>query len=171
MDKTNRSAKNTPLTAASALARMEHYCAYQDRCHSEVRAKLREFTALRAEERENIICSLIENRFLDEERFTRSFVRGKHRFKHWGRLRITRELRARDIPDRLIRQAIDAEIDPQEYRSTFRRLFSEKQKAVGGLSTRAQIAKIYNYMVSHGYEPDLIWDAIQSDNQQNTDQP
>lgn len=148
-----------PLTQTDALARMERYCAYQDRCHSEVRAKLKEFPLLSGTERENILCSLIEGRFLDEERFTRSFVRGKHRIKRWGRLRIERELRARDIPARLIAAAMD-EIDPKEYDQAFRELFLGRVKEAGGLSTRAQIAKVYNFMAAKGYEPERIWDAI-----------
>lgn len=169
MNRTDRD-KNAPLTPAAALARMERYCAYQDRCHSQVRAKLREFPALDEQERENIICLLIENRFLDEERFACSFARGKHRFNRWGRLRIERELRARDIPPRLIATALDG-IDPQEYQANFLDLFRQKEREVGGLHSRAQIAKIYNFMVSRGYEPDRIWDAVNVKRGENTETP
>lgn len=169
MNRSSRN-KNTPLTPAAALARMERYCAYQDRCHSQVRAKLREFPALSEQERENIICLLIENRFLDEERFACSFARGKHRFNRWGRLRIERELRARDIPPRLIATAL-AQLDPQEYRKCFLELFRQKEKETGGLHSRSQIAKVYNFMVSHGYEPESIWEAINVKRKENTEMP
>ena len=169
MNKTARD-KKPPLIPAAALTRMERHCAYQDRCHSQVCAKLREFPALSEQERENIICLLIENRFLDEERFACSFARGKHRFNRWGRLRIERELRARDIPPRLIATAL-AQIDPQEYQANFIELFRQKEKEAGGLHSRPQIAKVYNFMVSHGYEPERVWEAINVKRGENTETP
>lgn len=120
----------TILTQAEVLKRMEHYCAYQDRCHRDVREKLREY-ALDEQEKENIICRLIEDRFLDEERFARSFVRGKHRFKQWGRLRLERELRLRGIHPRLVAEALD-EVPEEEYRETFRELFRARAREAAG---------------------------------------
>ena len=128
---------------------MERYCAYQDRCHAEVREKLKDFS-LTTEEKENVICSLIEGRFLDEERFARSFARGKFRVKQWGRVRISRELRARGIHPRVVETALD-EIDEREYDEVFRSLWEAKKKEAGGLDTRAQADKVYNFIVSKGY--------------------
>lgn len=145
-------------TQAEVLARMERYCAYQDRCHAEVREKLRDY-ALEPEEKENVICSLIENRFLDEERFARSFARGKFRVKQWGRVRISRELRARGIHPRLVETAL-GEIDEREYLAAFQGLLNAKKKEVGGLTTRARTAKIYNFLVAKGYETDRVWEAL-----------
>lgn len=145
-------------TQAEVLARLERYCAYQDRCHAEVREKLKDFS-LTPDEKENIICCLIEGRFLDEERFARSFARGKFRVKQWGRVRISRELRARGIHPRLVETALD-EIDEREYDEVFRSLLEVKKKEVGGLDTRAQVAKIYNFMVSKGYETEKVWEAL-----------
>lgn len=145
-------------TQAEVQARMERYCAYQDRCHAEVREKLRDY-ALSPEEKENIICNLIENRFLDEERFARSFARGKFRVKQWGRVRIIRELSTRGIRSRLVEAAL-GEIDEKEYDEVFRGLLEAKKKEVGGLATRAQTAKVYNFLVAKGYETDRIWEAL-----------
>lgn len=148
----------TILTQAEVLKRMEHYCAYQDRCHRDVWEKLREY-ALDEQEKENIICRLIEDRFLDEERFARSFVRGKHRFKQWGRLRLERELRLRGIHPRLVAEALD-EVPEEEYRETFRELFRARAREAGGVETRAQMAKVYRFMVSKGYDPEWVWQAL-----------
>ncbi len=145
-------------TQAEVLARMERYCAYQDRCHVEVREKLKDYS-LTTEEKENIICCLIEGRFLDEERFARSFARGKFRVKQWGRVRISRELRARGIQPRLVEAAL-GEIDEREYDEVFRSLLEAKKKEAGGLATRAQVAKVYNFMVSKGYETERVWEVL-----------
>ena len=145
-------------TQAEVQARMERYCAYQDRCHAEVREKLKDFS-LTTEEKENIICSLIEGRFLDEERFARSFARGKFRVKQWGRVRICRELRARGIHPRLLEVAL-SEIDEREYDEVFRSLLEAKKKETGELTTRTQVAKVYNFMVSKGYETEKVWEAL-----------
>ena len=84
------------LSKADALKRMQRYCAYQDRCHSEVRTKLIEL-GVYGDTLEEIMAELVIERFLDEERFARSYVRGKFRLKKWGRVRIKRELKLRKI--------------------------------------------------------------------------
>ena len=145
-------------TQAEVQARMERYCAYQDRCHAEVREKLKDFS-LTADEKENIICCLIEGRFLDEERFARSFARGKFRVKQWGRVRISQELRARGIQPQLVEAAL-GEIGEREYEEVFQSLLEAKKKEAGGLTTRAQAAKVYNFLVAKGYETEKVWEAL-----------
>ena len=83
-------------TVEEAKRRMERYCAYQERCHKEVVTKLRQMRMI-PEAIDVIVAYLIEENFLNEERFARSYARGKFRFKKWGRVRITRELKFREI--------------------------------------------------------------------------
>ena len=83
-------------TLLEAKQKLEHYCAYQERCHDEVLQKLRSFRVDRTVIDE-VIVHLIENNFLNEERFACSFTRGKHRIKHWGKIRIVNELKFRNI--------------------------------------------------------------------------
>ena len=85
-----------------AIIKIEHYCAYQERCHEEVVSKLWEMK-LDLNERDEVIAHLISQNFLNEERFVSSFARGKHRIKHWGRTRITNELKAGKINQTLIK--------------------------------------------------------------------
>jgi regulatory protein len=77
-----------------ARNKIEHYCAYQERCHTEVEQKLRTMK-MDSEEIDEIIAHLIGSNFLNEERFACSFARGKHRIKQWGKIRITNELKFR----------------------------------------------------------------------------
>jgi len=87
---------NPSYTPKEALQKLEHFCAYQERCHDEVIAKLQSLK-MTSEEIDFIVVKLIEDNFLNETRFACSFARGKHRIKHWGKIRITNELKARHI--------------------------------------------------------------------------
>jgi regulatory protein len=102
-----------------ARNKIEHYCAYQERCHTEVEQKLRTMK-MDSEEIDEIIAHLIGSNFLNEERFACSFARGKHRIKQWGKIRITNELKFRKINARLISTA--RKITPEEYEETFQNL-------------------------------------------------
>ena len=76
--------------------KMEHYCVYQDRCHKEVERKMGEYQLI-PEAKEKILLHLMQHNFLNEERFSKSFARGKFRIKNWGKQRIVRELNFRNI--------------------------------------------------------------------------
>ncbi|MBD3725054.1 MAG: RecX family transcriptional regulator, partial [Flavobacteriaceae bacterium] len=80
---------------------MEYFCAYQERCYKDVDNKLNTFHLI-SEAREKILTYLIENNFINEERFAKSFARGKHNYKNWGKNRIIQELKFRDISQRII---------------------------------------------------------------------
>ncbi|MDD4820294.1 MAG: RecX family transcriptional regulator, partial [Flavobacteriales bacterium] len=77
----------------------------------------------------------------------------------WGVARLSQELRLRDIHPRLITSAL-SEINEQEYASTFEKIASQKIKSVGGVDTQAKKAKVYNYLISKGYAPDMIWGVL-----------
>ena len=82
------------MTQKQALGKMAKFCAYQERCQSEIKYKLFG-TGLSNDEIDNIICDLIEHKFLDEERFAKAFVRGKFNQKGWGRIKIQQHLNYR----------------------------------------------------------------------------
>ena len=94
------------VSKEEALAKIQRYCAYQDRCHQEVRTRLLDM-GVYADWLEEIIVQLIEENFLNEERFARSFARGKFRIKQWGRNRIRQELKKRNISAYCIRMAME----------------------------------------------------------------
>ena len=121
---TMREPKKKYHTREQALQKLQRYCAYQDRCHAEVRTKLLSL-GIYGDDLEEIIVELIGENYLNEERFARSYARGKFRFKCWGRIRITQELKSRRISDYLIRKALE-EIDETEYRQALYDLLDKK---------------------------------------------
>ncbi|WP_372974889.1 regulatory protein RecX [Muriicola sp.] len=137
---------------------MERYCTYQDRCHQEVLRKLREMRMI-PEAIDKIMGHLIAHGFLNEERFARSFVRGKFRIKKWGRVRITRELKNRDISPYIIRMAFE-ELDDREYSDTLRDLARKRLSQLEGIHPRLQKKKLYDYLLYRGWESSRIYDQL-----------
>jgi regulatory protein len=138
-----------------ALQKLQAYCAYQDRCHQEVRQKLMDM-GVYPDWREEIIVALIEENFLNEERFACSYARGKFRMKQWGRQRITRELKQRRISAYCLRKAL-AEIGEEEYLAVLRELLAKKAATLSGQDAWAQKNKLARYAISKGFEADLVW--------------
>lgn len=135
--------------------KLAKYCAYQDRCHWEVEVKMREFNLI-PEAKDLIMIYLIQHDFLNEERFTNSFVRGKFNQKKWGRIKIRMELKRRKIPEKMIENAI-SQMDEIEYQKTLEELFRKKEAT---LKTERESwkkkAKIRNFLLQKGYESGLI---------------
>ncbi|GGD52053.1 regulatory protein RecX [Muriicola marianensis] len=151
--------KRPSFTVSEATKKMERYCAYQDRCHQEVLGKLREMRMI-PEAMDKIMAHLINHGFLNEERFARSFARGKFRIKKWGRVRITRELKKRDISPFIIRLALE-ELDNSEYSDTLRDLARKRLTQLKGLDPRLQKKKLYDYLLYRGWESSRIYDQLE----------
>lgn len=138
---------------------IENYCAYQDRCQMEVRNKLYESGA-RKYEVEELIVDLITNKMIDEERYARSFARGKFRIKNWGKRKIVYELKQHQISDFCIKKGL-AEIDEDEYLSTIERLCERKMPDIKKEQNAfARRAKLQRYLQQKGYEYELINDML-----------
>jgi regulatory protein len=136
----------------------EHYCAWQERCHKELKQKLYEWGAGK-QEAEAVILHCIEHNFLNEERFAKAFAGGKFRTKGWGRQKIVRELKARDITEYCIRKAM-LEIPEEDYLLRLRKWIESRpeSRASGNVFTRR--AKLAKFLMTKGYETDLIWDLL-----------
>lgn len=145
-------------TVAEAKQKLENYCAYQERCHQEVRRKLRSMGMIPLAI-DDIMVHLIKNNFLNEERFARSFARGKFRIKKWGRIRIERELKARGLSDYTIEAGLD-EIDEDEYIDTFESLAEKKYATIKDTNPYKAKAKLANYLLYRGWETDLVYEKI-----------
>ena len=111
--------------------KLVNYCVYQDRCHAEVEQKMREFVLI-DEAKEEIILFLLKENFLNEERFTRSYIRGKFYIKHWGKTKIKINLKQKQISERLISSCFD-EIDDSDYEKTIRKIFDDYYTKQTGL--------------------------------------
>ena len=146
------------VSKEEALAKMQRYCAYQERCHEEVRSKLLNM-GVYSDWREEIIVQLIEENFLNEERFARSFARGKFRIKQWGRNRIQQKLKKRKISDYCVRKAME-EIEEADYRSTLETALVKKNISLDEEDAYQRKAKLARYAVSRGFESELAWQLI-----------
>jgi len=149
---------NLPLTKKEALIRLQKYCVYQDRCHQEVRNKLIELKVY-GDDLEEVIADLIQENFLNEERFARSYARGKFRFKKWGKRKILGELKRRKISEYCIKKAF-TEIDEEEYTETLYNVLEKKIKTTNGKNRYEIKQKVVNYAIQRGFESFLIWPAI-----------
>ena len=146
------------ISKEDALAKMQRYCAYQERCHEEVRSKLLDM-GIYSDWREEIIVQLIEENFLNEERFARAFARGKFRIKQWGRTRIRQELKKRKISDYCLRKAME-EIEEEDYLNTLRTALIKKNISLKEEDPYRRKSKLARYAVSRGFESELAWQLI-----------
>ena len=145
-------------TLAQAQKKLEYYCAYQERCHKEVIAKLKTLGMIPSVI-DKIISELIKANYLNETRFTQSFVRGKFRIKKWGKNRILQELKVRDISSFNIKLGMK-EISDDNYQKTFYELFEKRRREVKQLTKTEQKKKIFSYMSYRGWENSKIYEAL-----------
>ena len=138
--------------------KLEGYCVYQDRCHKEIETKLKEFILIE-EARNQIILHLLEHNFLNEERFSKSFARGKFRIKKWGKQRIVRELKQRDVSAYNIKTALK-EIDEDAYLVTVVEITEKRNQLIREPNIYKRKKKLSDFLIRKGYEYDLIFKTI-----------
>jgi regulatory protein len=141
-------------TLEQALSRIQRYCTYQDRCHIEVERKLTEMRMI-PQAKEQIIMSLIEDDYLNEERFALAFVKGKFRIKKWGRIRLKAELKKRKISKYLIKSALE-QISEKDYLFTFEELANRKANSIKADSILLKKKKLADYLIYRGWESSLV---------------
>jgi regulatory protein len=143
-----------------ALLKLQHYCAYQDRCHQEVRTKLLDIKVY-GDELESIMTDLIRDDFLNEERYARSYCRGKFRMKKWGKNKILQGLKLKRISAYCIKKGM-AEIEEDEYIETLQSIIEkniEKHKSLGLMLAKD---RAYKYAMSRGYEGNIILENLKN---------
>ncbi|XVJ67382.1 MAG: RecX family transcriptional regulator [Lacibacter sp.] len=150
------------LTREQALQKAKHYCAYQERCHSEVKEKLYSF-GLRKTDVEQVLTQLIDEDYLNEERFAIQFAGGKFRMKQWGRVKIKYELKQKGVSEYCIKKALK-EIDEEAYRKTLRKLFDEKMKTLRSETNQfIRKRKLQDYLLQKGYEAASVQQLLAND--------
>lgn len=147
------------FTLSEATKKLESYCAYQERCHQEVHHKLREMRMI-PEAVDRIITHLIQNNYLNEERFARSYVRGKFNIKKWGKTRIINELKQREISKYNIQIAL-REIDEGLYISTFDALAKKRLAALKEVNPQKRRKKLADYLLYRGWESHMVYEKVQ----------
>ena len=145
-------------TIKEALAKLQKYCAYQDRCHKEVEQKLKQMRMI-PEAVESIIVDLIQDNHLNEERFAKAYVRGRFSIKKWGKVRLTLELKQRQISKYLIKTAL-TEIDPDDYLQTFHALAEKKAQTLTETNPFKRKKKLADYLLYRGWESHLVYDKV-----------
>tara|TARA_R100000935_G_scaffold45043_1_gene68104 strand:- start:4493 stop:4975 length:483 start_codon:yes stop_codon:yes gene_type:complete len=155
--KSNPSQKS--YTIKEATIKLMQFCAYRDRSQKEVQEKLREMRMI-PEACEQITIQLMRENFLNEERFARSFVRGKFRIKKWGRIKIKQELKLRDISETLIKIAF-TEIDESEYFETLENVAKKKLKLIKESNPYKGKQKLIAYLQQRGFEIPLILEVLE----------
>jgi regulatory protein len=143
-------------TVQEATRKLEHYCAYQERCHKEVRQKLTDMYMI-PEAIDVIVVHLLEHNFLNEERFAKTFVSGKFRIKAWGRRRLTYELKKKDIGKVNINQAL-AEISDEEYVEVFNDLAEKRVNFIKETNVYKKRKKLIDYLLYRGWESHLVYE-------------
>ncbi|WP_083188897.1 regulatory protein RecX [Chryseobacterium contaminans] len=134
------------------------YCVYQDRCHAEVEQKMREFLLI-DEAKEEIILYLMKENYLNEERFTRSYIRGKFYIKHWGKNKIRMNLKQKQISEKMISMCFD-EIYEDDYIKTIKRIYEDYSSKQKGLQEYQRKTKTIKYLMSRGFEYEKINDIF-----------
>ena len=139
------------------MQKIKRYCAYQERSHYEVRGKLIELQVY-GEDLEETIGILIEENYLNEERFACALARGKFSLKKWGRLKIRQALKQHQVSDYCIKKAFQ-EIDEADYQKTFDALAEKKWEELRSEKNRfTKMSKLQHFLLYKGYESEYIHD-------------
>jgi regulatory protein len=149
---------NKIIDAKTARTKAEHYCAYQERSQQEVRDKLYEW-GLWKNVVEATISGLIEDNFLNEERFSKAYALGKFRQKGWGKGKIKQGLKFKKVPDVLIKKALAA-IPGDEYVAMLQKVLTKRAKLMTEKDPFKRNYKLKQYALSRGYESDLAVDVL-----------
>jgi len=146
------------LPIEQVIKKLEYYCAYQERCHQEVENKLYAMK-LDKNSKETIMLHLLENDFLNEERFAKVFVRGKFRIKKWGNRRIEKELKTRNISEYNIRSGLK-EISESDYLKSFNELAKKRISQIKETNVYKKRKKLADYLLYRGWESDLVYNKV-----------
>lgn len=146
------------LTPGQALQKLKHYCGYSERCHSEVKKKLYEL-GVSSIEHDEIMATLIEENYLNEERFAIQFAGGKFRMNQWGRQKIRYALKEKKVSEYCIKRGLE-QIDENDYEKTLNDLAIKKYHLFNDDALLIRKKKVINYLVQKGFEADLVNAAV-----------
>ena len=141
-----------------AIERLKNYCALQDRCQWDVTQKMKEWGLLEMTQN-HILEILIQEKYVDEERFAQSFCRGKFLIKKWGKVKITNELKKKKISDICIKKGLK-EIDFTEYDLLLENLLTKKNDTLRDKNHFTRKSKLARFLIQRGFEGNLVWDKI-----------
>jgi len=152
---------NKVYTIKETTEKIQSYCAIQDRCQWEVEKKMKEWGVSEIII-ENILTDLILEKFVDEQRFTESFCRGKFRIKRWGKVKIKNELKIKKISNNCIDKGL-LQIEKKEYMKVLKDLYIKKRDSLKDTNQFIRKGKIAKHLQQKGFESKLIWELINKD--------
>ena len=141
-----------------AIERLKNYCALQDRCQWDVTQRMKEWGLLEMTQN-HILEILIQEKYVDEERFAQSFCRGKFLIKKWGKVKITNELKKKKISNICIKKGLK-EIDLTEYDLLLENLLTKKNDTLRDKNHFTRKSKLARFLIQRGFEGNLVWDKI-----------
>ena len=147
------------VTKEQALQKLKHYCAYQERCHSEVKEKLFSLGVWKKEQDE-IIATLIEEGYLNEERFAIAFAGGRFRIEQWGKVKIKYELKQKQVSEYSIKKALK-QITEEDYTATLKKLATEKYASLKSEQYLVRKKKTMDYLIAKGFEMELVRGVVE----------
>lgn len=150
------------LTKEQALQKLKYYCAYQERAHSEVKEKLFQLGVWK-KDHDEIISALIEENYLNEERFAMAFAGGKWRVKRWGKVKIKFELKQKQVSEYCIHKALK-QIDEEEYMRVLKELADTRYNSLKADQYIIRWKKTVDYLTARGFEADLVRQVLKKEN-------
>lgn len=150
--------KQKSYTFSEIKQKIANYCVYQDRSHQEVEQKLKEFLLI-PEAKEEILLFLIAENYINEERFTRSYIRGKFYIKSWGKKKIANQLKMKGITEKLIRKCMD-EINEQDYKAKILEIYRDYYDKLPAGAAYQKRSKTITYLIGKGYEYEEILEML-----------
>ncbi|MEE4114923.1 MAG: regulatory protein RecX [Marinilabiliaceae bacterium] len=147
------------ISIKDARERAMYLCSRSEKSLSDIMEKLKHWGLESESDRQKILSELLENDFINEERYCRAYVRDKHMFNRWGRIKLRTMLRAKRISNSIIEEALD-ELDKDKYYEILKYELGRKRKSLKASNLYDLKAKLLRFGASKGYEPDLIFKAI-----------
>lgn len=143
-----------------AIEKLKRYCAYQERCHQEVVDRAYKIGLYKEQVNEAVI-TLIQENFLNEERYAEAYVSGKFRIKRWGRIKIVRSLKQKKISEYCIKKGLNL-IEETEYLETLQYWIERKEMEIKEADSFKKKGKIAAFLMQKGFEPSLVWEELNS---------
>jgi|SRR6185436_15222880 len=150
------------MTDPKIIGKARKYCVYQERSQQELRDKLYEW-GLHKKDVEQTISQMIEEGFMNEERFAIAFAGGKFRIKNWGKVKIRLALKQKKVSDYCIRKALN-EINDRDYDKTLDKIIAAYSKKVKENNPLKKNYKIAQHAIGKGFEPEMVWEALRTEN-------
>lgn len=141
-----------------AIERLKNYCSLEDKCQWDVKQKMKEW-GLPKISQDQIMELLINQKYIDEERYSKSFCRGKFKIKKWGKIKITNELQKKNISELYIAKGLE-EINDAEYHKELDKQYQKKKDAINEKNNFIKNKKIATFLITKGYESNLVWNKI-----------